>query len=466
MKRESLDLTKERELLVRLITDDRVAKELSPIIKPQFMTSPYGKIILPWIIQYVKEFERCPDTDIETLYQRNRDTIISEDEVDSVREFIVSLSELHDELPTMANVDFYIKDSIDFLKKQSVEYLITNLRENILDNKIAKAEQLIANYNIVSKPEGTCIDQNDIAYIKELLKKEDEVAFEFSGDLGEVIGKFYKGDLSTFLGAAKRNKSFWLWHIVQTAIRQNRTCMFISLEMREEQVNRRMVMSMMGKPMNDMHVDFPCFTPFDNNDKEFIVDSKKRFFEGINPDDESVDSFFKEFKLHHREGWFKIFNFPTGSFSVDDLETLLDNEGHYHNFYPEVVVIDYAGLMKSGLKGNAEERHKINDIYLHLRGMAQKRNIHICTATQTNRSGMKNSADADNIGEDYRIVTHVSKLITIDKGNDFYNKLTLKIDRDSKMDKSVVVLKCLDIGRVCIASKKYELVDLDEEDKE
>ena len=102
----------------------------------------------------------------------------------------------------------------------------------------------------------------------------------------------------------------------------------------------------------------------------------------------------------------RSFFYPSKTVSVSDFENDLNALEHNENFVADVVVIDYADLIKPPRGG--EKRHNLDDIWEELRALEQRRNILLVSASQTNRGGVdaKYLREAD-IAEDY---TKIAKL--------------------------------------------------------
>jgi replicative DNA helicase len=92
--------------------------------------------------------------------------------------------------------------------------------------------------------------------------------------------------------------------------------------------------------------------------------------------------------------------FPTSMASVLDIEAHLDNLKTFHNFEPDMLIIDYGDIMKStrNTKNTYEEQ---GWIFRELRGLAIKRNVVVLTATQTTRDSLSSDGGtAEIIGMD------------------------------------------------------------------
>jgi len=83
----------------------------------------------------------------------------------------------------------------------------------------------------------------------------------------------------------------------------------------------------------------------------------------------------------------KMKEFPTGAASAYDIEAHLDELELYHEFKPDVIIVDYGDIMKStkNAKSTYEEQ---GFIFRELRALGQKKNAVVLTATQSTRGSL------------------------------------------------------------------------------
>ena len=58
------------------------------------------------------------------------------------------------------------------------------------------------------------------------------------------------------------------------------------------------------------------------------------------------------------------------------------------DFVPDLIIVDYADLLKPEGSSKEEKRHQLESIYEELRGISQESKCPLWTASQTNRSGL------------------------------------------------------------------------------
>ena len=88
--------------------------------------------------------------------------------------------------------------------------------------------------------------------------------------------------------------------------------------------------------------------------------------------------------------------YPTGELTVDMISELLERLDRTENFVPQVVVLDYADILKqTDLRGMDKDHDGMRIIWEKLRSLTSRLDILLITATQTNRSG--NDADTQTV---------------------------------------------------------------------
>jgi replicative DNA helicase len=84
-----------------------------------------------------------------------------------------------------------------------------------------------------------------------------------------------------------------------------------------------------------------------------------------------------------------LYKFPADEISVDTVHQVVDFQRRNKGFNPRVVIVDYLELMVSRKKAqNSDDYTRQKAIATELCGLADKENITVFTATQTNRAGV------------------------------------------------------------------------------
>lgn len=178
------------------------------------------------------------------------------------------------------------------------------------------------------------------------------------------------GELCVIIAATGVGKSHVLVHMGAEALKQGKNVLHYTFELREKVVAIRYDSNLVGIDYSD------CF-----EQKELI----KRYYE-VNK---------------HRLGKLYIKEYPTGTATVGMLKSHIEKLKQINNFVPDMVIVDYAGIMRSSEKFDLI-RLELKRIFEELRELAMELDIPIWTASQSNREGAKNDVVAlTNIAEAY-----------------------------------------------------------------
>jgi hypothetical protein len=473
MIRTKINMDQERSIITNLITDKEFAQKVLPILQPKYFKTRYAKVVSAWVRDYFDRYEDVPGALIQDIFLQKQSSLVDEEEMESVATFLQSLSDEQDK----GNSDYSVDTAIKYLKLRSLEIHKEQLEEAIALHDPVKGEQSIANFHRVGLPEGDGADiLCDASKISAAFNTPNEYVFTFPGALDKIIGKPMRGDLMAFLGKPKGQKSWALWFTAETAMQQGCNVVYFTLEMREPQMMRRAWQSMTASPVNAGTFKTPYFAPgWVEGDPSITEDSKHYSieYEVLNkkavmdvPIQDSLDSF----RLAYGGGNCKFIFFPMYTATVEDIVATLDNLYYYEGYKPDMVIVDYADIVKPSKSAGNEYRHQINEIWMKLRSIAQNRNILVATASQTNRSGMTGDIELDNIAEDMRKIAHASILVALNqnkKERGVLIRMNTLASRDETMSfDQAVILQNLNIGRFYIDSQLSRQVDGMDEFKE
>jgi len=470
MKRKKIDLFQERQIIINMIVSTRFLKEISNIVQPKYFKSQYGKLISRWILEYWNEFKIAPGKQIQNIFYQKGTFIQDEDDREDVSDFLSFLSKEWEEIEKEQNIDFLIKNAIHYLKIRSLEILKDKLESSIIEGNPLKGEQNIIEYNRVEKISGIGVSLlKDSSAIISAFLEENEIMFKFPGVFGEVCGLFLRGDLVSFLAAAKKGKTWLQLYIGETAAAYGYKTIIFTLEMTQNQILRRGWQLLVGMPRISGSILIPRFekTNTDKKKRWKVIMSKKKK-KGVNVS--NIEKEQKKLKTIFRSGDLKIVTLPAYSATIEDLEAYLDNFYYFENYVPDVIIVDYADIVAPSKYSRSDYRQQIDVIWKKLRRMAQERNALVITASQAGRAAFHKDAKEENIAEDIRKIAHVSKMIAINKSKADEKIKAVRIEQLAERDgrrnyKQALVLQCLEIGRPYLDSKYVDEVLLEKEDE-
>jgi len=187
------------------------------------------------------------------------------------------------------------------------------------------------------------------------------------------------------------HNSMWLCNLSCAGVRNGYNVAYISLEMAEEKVIKRLACNLLNIPSKEYNIL--------SEDPSFI----KKKFSSISTDALSVP------------GSLRVKEFPTSTASVTDIENWLKRMEERKRMKFKLVVIDYIGIMRNYRNPNTENSYmKIKQIAEDLRAMAMRNEWCVVTASQFNR-GAYNSSDVvlEQIAESAALIHTVDSLFGI-----------------------------------------------------
>jgi len=474
IERKKVSLDHERKLLMNMIVSTRFLRDIVPMLNPAYLKARYTQLIAEWIKEYYSEFNEAPKQAIQDIYLEKRKFIVSEEDTDLVATFLTNLSsdyasaskEVEDSLN---NIEFSIKQATLYLKRRSIEYLKEQIDTALTHEDISSAEKLIASYSRIEMQQVKGIDVfQDIDKVYEAFNSREEKLFEFSGELGKTVGAINRGDFVSFLAFAKRGKSTWLMYSAERALLAGKNVVFVSLEMTENQVLRRLWESHSGLPRYEQEVVLPEFirVPSSSSGHEWGIRYNTEYREAFPNNIDEIEAIRIKYNRLCK-GSLRLITLPARSATMKDIDNHLSNLFLYEGFTPDVVVIDYADLIAPAER--QEHRHQLDQIWADCRKMAVERNIALLTVSQSNRGSANNDLSEESISEDIRKIAHVTMMIGINQSKSEHKNGLYRIGvlakREGKLDRShVLCLSCLDIAKPCMDSKMADDVEYTEED--
>lgn len=454
MIREKIDGHREKQLITYSITSTEFLKQIIPVCKKELIKTPYAKEVYSWCASYYEEFNRAPGKDISDLYMIHKASL-DEEATDLVNQFLSNLSDSFDDTPQ--NIDYLVKQSTEYLKMRSIENLRDELQASITAKDYLSGEAAIASFSRVEQYKCDAVDAlTDDDAIVAAFADDGETLFRLPGAIGEICGDFKRGDFAACLAFAKRGKSQMLWYWAQNAMESANKVLFITLEMPINQMLRRIWMSLTARPKYKKEVKIPFFYKDNDTDEKWRVDHVVETREGFTPEIDKIQEWRGVYRKYFRKGDIKLVSMPARSVTVKDIMNYVDNLEYYENWMPDVIVIDYADLITSKVKG--EVRHQLDDIWANLRRYALEKNICILTASQSGRASANADATEENIAEDIRKVAHVTKMIAIngtkeERAIGLLRLASIAERDDTAIYDQVYITNAFDIGRFALDSR-------------
>lgn len=218
-----------------------------------------------------------------------------------------------------------------------------------------------------------------------------------------------RGEVFMLLGASGRGKSWGLVNIGAEALNDKKRVLHITLENSVYRTAQRYYQRLFNCSKRDVPAET---TSLDLREGKLTGLSPKVIKPSFALDHEMSGD---ELRTHIKRFGKRFDNliikaFPSGGMSLRMLDAYLDALEISEKWTPDLVIVDYAGIMDIDIK-HAFESHSRN--VLGLRGLAVKRNQAFATAWQSNRAGADaKMLKATHVAEAWPIVQHSDNIVT------------------------------------------------------
>lgn len=454
----------ERLILIGLIVNDRFLGKVHSKIPPKQgpFRSRWSNLIYSWCSAYFSKYQRAPRKSIQSLFNRFAQKVKDKDTIELVERFLGGLDE--DFSSQDINEDFLLDQAARYFNQIKLEKLKDEI-EGSLDNQDPEtAVSLLHSYNPLSLSTSAMIDVlNDIERMKEAITpRENDVMVQYGGDLGEFFGPHLCRDgFISFLAPEKRGKSFFLLDLAwRAAILNKRRTLFYSVgDMSERQMERRLMVRMMRRPIEPGKIYVPKKVMMP---KEGGIKTRRRIRKFSARASLKIIREAREetlFKAAHKTPLLLMRCTPTSTTKVVDIEADID-ERIRDGWIPDVVVIDYADILApEQTLGEGDHRHQIDQTWMALRRLSQKYHALVVTATQSNAASYeKDLLRRSHFSEDKRKFAHVTGMVGLNQNNEEKNigvyRLNWILLREGfyHESKCVAVAGCLAIANPAMVS--------------
>lgn len=219
-----------------------------------------------------------------------------------------------------------------------------------------------------------------------------------------------RGSASVFIGPTGTGKSWWLVHLAKQALMQRKKVLHVSLEMPEEQVLQRYYQSFFSVSKYQMDVPLTGIERDSMGRVEgFVKDTYRPEFAFDSPYlIEELETRITE--LGSKASKLIVKKFPTRRLTPNLLQAYLDNLEVVEKFSPDLMLIDYLGIMWTDPKNH---RISLGRNFEELRGIADERNCALEAVHQTSKLGaMAQNVEAIHGSEDWSITNTADQIYT------------------------------------------------------
>ena len=377
--------------------------QISSLVKPEYFEYPTHEKIYSAIQKHYGEYLMLPTDDF--LVEDIRKEIGDNGKISDYSDELEDINSIDQE--TVQNREWVLDLVEDFAKKEALKSAIKDSIIHLKNENYGAIEGNIREALTVSRQ--VDIGQNYFKSVSDRFKRLYECS-DKDRDLfktmlptlnGAIEGGLQRKEISMVVAPPGVGKSLFLANQCVQSLMENRKVLYISLEMSEDRVAQRLDSIASLVPQRKMKTDPVSLLKV----KERLNIFKKKFSEG--------DLVIKEL--------------PSGITSVHGIRALLNILRNHEKFEPDVIIVDYIGLLKYTDKGMAKYE-AMEQIVSDLRGIAQEHNCVVWTATQTNRQGRNVRLITDSeLGDSYGQVRPVDLAVSLNQTREEYENGTMRL---------------------------------------
>lgn len=361
-----------------LVTKDEYSRKVLPFLKTEYFTNIEDNVLFNEIKSFILKYNTLPNQ-AALLVEIDQTSILKEDQIASIKDSIKNFDKI---IEPNDNDQWLIDQTENFCQEKAIYHAmmesieIMNNKNNMKDK--GEIPQLLTDALGVSFD--TSVGHDFLLDSDKRFEYYHTVEFKIPFDL-EYFNTITKGGvakktLNIVMGGTGVGKTHFMCHLAASYLNQNKNILYITLEMAEEEISKRIDANLLNITMDDL-----IQLPKDLYDRRIEAYKSKT------------------------SGKLIVKQYPTAAASSIHFKSLLNELFLKKNFKPDIIFIDYINICSSArLKAGA-----ITNSYLYvkaiaeeLRGLAIEHDVAIWSATQTNREGFSSSdAGLENVAESF-----------------------------------------------------------------
>ncbi|MEK9694371.1 MAG: DnaB-like helicase C-terminal domain-containing protein [Candidatus Poseidoniales archaeon] len=355
-------------LLKQLTTNREYVNKVLPFIREDYFEEKVEKAIFRYIANFINEYNTLPTENV-IEYEASKDTSLNEDDL---KDLIRLWEDIQQEFSEDVTTGWLINITEEWCKERAIYLAVSESISIITDEKKSKGKgaipDLLKDALSVSFDTNIGHDFSDDAEARfeYYHKKEKRLPFDI-----ELLNKITKGGvtpgtLNILLGSTNSGKTLFLSNFAASYLQQGFNVLYITLEISEEEIAKRIDSNLMNIAMGDI---------YSLSREEYLKKIEKIRKKTI--------------------GKLIIKQYPTGAGNTILFRSLLNELHLKKNFVPDVILIDYLTICSSSRIRTSENSYSFyKSVAEEVRGLAVDLKIPIWSVIQTNR-GAQGASDME-----------------------------------------------------------------------
>lgn len=356
----------EKIVLKNLLRNEEYTRKVLPFLKSEYFIADTDKVLFQTIQEFILKYNTQPTKDALQI-EIDKNKTLTEDTVKKIYDDLQQMNKDAED----TNIDWLVSTTEQFCQDKGIYNAIMKSIEimNSPKGSLSKGSipQLLSDALAISFDPNIGHDYFD--NIEERYEYYHRVQEKIPFDL-EFFNKITKNGLpkktlNIALAGTGVGKSLFMCHVAASCLNQGRNVLYITLELAEEEVAKRIDANLMNITFEDL-MSLP----------------KDMYLKKANSVKNKTDG-----KLIVKE-------YPTASASTIHFRSLLNELNLKKSFKPDIIFVDYLNIccsarIKPG--SNINSYTYVKSIAEELRGLAVEHEVPLVSATQTTRSGFVSS---------------------------------------------------------------------------
>lgn len=374
----------EQVIIKLLFNNEMIRNKVLPYLTIELFEDFNSKEIVKKIMEYGEQYNKFPSVADMRLFL----------EIESVYTNLVEYINIDDSEFTP---EFLIDQIEEFIRGRLIHNTIIetvgHLKENNQDGITASPDILRDSICFSFKdPEGISVLEDIDDFYKFLMSKDNVIPSNIKTLDNILNGGFHEKSLSLFMGEPGMGKSLVMCSLATNFLLQNKNVLYISLELSQYKIAERIYANIFDVPVNDLK----------------MVPKTK------------IDELYAQCR-GRVESNLVVKEYSPYSLTAGGIRNMLKDLEGKKKFKPDVILIDYLGLMKSVFNRKGDNEYsELKRITQECRGIGVDFGIPVISAMQTNREAFgKVDVGMGNVSDSIGTVQGADILISITQNDEF-----------------------------------------------
>lgn len=365
----SFDKAFQEKIVQAMLVDRQWGAQFAEVVDVNFFEYGYLKLVSAVYINYYVQYKEFPS--IELLITMLKDELKNEKDgilLDQIKTFLKRVKTNQD----LGDLPHVKEKALDFCKKVRLQKALEHSVELIEKENYEKIVDVVreAIHAGNSHSPGLDLFEDIEARYSETYRRTIPTGIQELDQRKILNGGLGAGELGVIVAPTGVGKSHVLVHVGAQAILRGKNVLHYTFELNERAMGIRY----------DSHImDIPSLECYDCKDE------------------------IRDYYQNNREnlGRLRIKYYPTSTATAMTLRTHVDKLASTQKFIPDVIIVDYAGIMRSSDRHELL-RMELKKVMEELRALATDLDVPLWTAIQSNKEGAQSDiVDLTNMAEGY-----------------------------------------------------------------